>query len=67
MALCWAAYLGAGDAAQATLAAAGDLAAAPPAWIAIAAHDPLRDDGLAHARALRGGRACPSPSRSSTT
>ncbi len=52
MALCWRAYLGGGDPAQATTAAAGDLASAPPAWIAIAAHDPLRDDGLTYAQAL---------------
>ena len=26
---------------------------APPAWIAVAAHDPLRDDGIAYAAALR--------------
>lgn len=52
MALCWGAYLGGADPAGASVMAAGDLAGAPPAWIAIAAHDPLRDDGLTYATAL---------------
>jgi acetyl esterase/lipase len=30
----------------------GDLAGAPPARIAVAAHDPLRDDGLRYAEQL---------------
>ena len=53
MALCWGAYLAGADPAQATVRSAGDLRTAPPAWIAIAAHDPLRDDGIAYAHALR--------------
>lgn len=52
MALCWGAYLGGADPAGASVLAAGDLTGAPPTWIAIAAHDPLRDDGLMYARAL---------------
>lgn len=52
MALCWGAYLGGADPAGASVMAAGDLAGAPPAWMAIAAHDPLRDDGLTYATAL---------------
>ena len=35
------------------LPAAAGLRDAPPARIAVAAHDPLRDDGLAYAEALR--------------
>ena len=31
---------------------AGDLAGAPPAYIAVAGHDVLRDEGVAYARAL---------------
>ncbi len=50
MDLCWKAYAGAAP--RADLALPG-LAGAPPAWIAVAAHDPLRDDGLQYAAALR--------------
>ena len=38
------------------------LAGVPPAWIAVAEHDPLRDDGLA----LRRGAAAPRASASSS-
>jgi acetyl esterase len=31
---------------------AGDLSGAPPAYVAVAGHDPLRDEGLAYARRL---------------
>jgi len=51
MAAFWAAFHG--DAPPETLALPAVTAGAPPAWIAIAAHDPLRDDGLAYAAALR--------------
>jgi acetyl esterase len=56
MALCWRTYLG-DDAADgdpdASPLAARDLGGLPPAYIAVAAHDPLRDDGLRYATALR--------------
>jgi acetyl esterase/lipase len=57
MAFCWRTYLGAGDAAataepDAAPLRATDLAGAPPAYIAVAGHDVLRDDGVAYARAL---------------
>ncbi len=52
MQFCWGAYLGSGDGYRGALARE-DLAGAPPALIAVAGHDPLRDDGLAYARALR--------------
>ncbi|HMS62940.1 MAG TPA: alpha/beta hydrolase [Solirubrobacteraceae bacterium] len=52
MALCWGALLAGADPSAASVLEAGDLGGAPPAWIAVAAHDPLRDDGAAFARAL---------------
>jgi acetyl esterase len=57
MAFCWRTYLGSeeGPAAAEPDAAplrATDLAGAPPAYIAVAGHDVLRDDGVAYARAL---------------
>jgi acetyl esterase len=55
LAACWSAYLDGHDRADADASplAAGDLAGAPPAYVGVAAHDVLRDDGLAYARALR--------------
>ena len=50
---CWAAYLGAAAPGAAAVPGARDLRGAPPAFLAIAAHDPLRDDGVAYASALR--------------
>jgi len=35
---------------------AGDLSGLPPAYIAVAGHDPLRDDGARYAELLAGGR-----------
>jgi acetyl esterase len=57
MAFCWRTYLGAGDAPAAAEPDAAplratDLAGAPRAYIAVAGHDVLRDDGIAYARAL---------------
>lgn len=51
---CWAFYLdgsGAGDPDAAVLLADHD--GLPPAWVAVADHDPVRDDGLRYAAALR--------------
>lgn len=53
MALCWGAYLPDGTPTGAAVPGTHDLADAPPAWIAVAAIDPLRDDGPAYAEALR--------------
>jgi acetyl esterase len=56
MALCWSIYLGDGgadDDPDASPLAARDLRGVPPAYIAVADHDPLRDDGLRYAAALR--------------
>jgi acetyl esterase len=53
---CWDRYLdgaGAGDADAAVLVA-DDHAGLPPAWIAVAGQDPVRDDGLRLAATLRG-------------
>jgi acetyl esterase len=57
MRFCWRTYLGAEDGpaaaeADASPLQATDLSAAPPAYIAVAGHDVLRDDGIAYARAL---------------
>jgi acetyl esterase len=52
----WELYLSGHDATEdpdASPAVAADLAGVPPAYVAVAAHDVLRDDGLAYARALR--------------
>ena len=50
MAYYWTAYAGGAPVDTLELPA---LAGAPPAWIAVAAHDPLRDDGVEYAAALR--------------
>jgi len=51
---CWAMYAGE-DGADPDVSPlrAGDLAGLPPAYVAIAGHDVLRDEGLAYAEALR--------------
>ncbi len=51
MALCWHAYRG--EKAAGELAVPADLSGAPQARIALAAVDPLRDDGVGYAAALR--------------
>ena len=52
---CWDTYLGDADRADPDVSplAADDLAGVPPAYIAVAGHDVLRDDGLRYAEALR--------------
>lgn len=52
MTMCWSAYLGGGAGPVAPLDGS-DLSRMPPARIALAGHDPLRDDGLRYAEALR--------------
>ncbi len=57
VAFCWKTYLGEEDLARGTEPdasplRAGDLSAAPPAYIAVAGHDVLHDEGVAYARAL---------------
>src|SRR6185436_9153240 len=57
VAFCWKTYLGEEDLARGTEPdasplRAGDLSAAPPAYIAVAGHDVLHDEGIAYARAL---------------
>jgi acetyl esterase len=57
MAFCWRTYLGEDDAdaaaePDAAPLRASDLTGAPPAYVAVAGHDVLRDDGVAYARAL---------------
>ena len=51
---CWHTYLGDADRADPDVSpiAADDLAGVPPAYIAVAGHDVLRDDGLRYAEAL---------------
>jgi acetyl esterase len=52
---CWDTYLADADRADPDVSplAADDLAGVPPAFIAVAGHDVLRDDGLRYAEALR--------------
>jgi acetyl esterase len=56
MVWCWTTYLGgaldSGREPDASPLHATDLSAAPPAYIAVAGHDVLRDEGVAYARAL---------------
>lgn len=52
---CWTTYLGSlsrGAEPDASPLHAADLGGAPPAYIAVAGHDVLRDEGIAYARAL---------------
>jgi acetyl esterase/lipase len=55
MAFCWSTYLDGADPGDPDVSplAAGDLGGTAPAFIAVAGHDPLRDDGLRYADALR--------------
>lgn len=55
MARCFEAYLQGADAADPDVSPlrAADLAGAPPAFVAVADHDVLREDGVAYAEALR--------------
>jgi acetyl esterase len=56
MAFCWRTYLADSEAADdpdASPLGARDLPGVPPAYIAVAGHDPLRDDGVRYAQALR--------------
>jgi len=55
MAFCWRTYLDGADPGDPDVSplAARDLGGAAPAFIAVAGHDPLRDDGLRYAEALR--------------
>jgi acetyl esterase len=57
VAFCWRTYLGDEDLARGTEPdasplRASDLSAAPPAYVAVAGHDVLHDEGVAYARAL---------------
>jgi acetyl esterase len=57
MAFCWRTYLGTdgsqrGAEPDASPLRAADLSGAPPAFVAVAGHDVLRDEGVAYARAL---------------
>ena len=54
---CWSLYLDGADGAEpdASPVNADDLAGVAPAYIAVAGHDVLRDDGLRYAEALRAG------------
>jgi acetyl esterase len=53
MEACWSAYLAGADGMRASALAWGDYTHLPPAWIALAGVDPLRDDGAAYAELLR--------------
>ena len=57
VAFCWRTYVGGDDLARAdepdaSPLRAADLSGAPPAYIAVAGHDVLHDEGIAYARAL---------------
>jgi acetyl esterase len=57
VAFCWQTYLGDDELARgaepdASPLRAGDLSKAPPAYVAVAGHDVLHDEGVAYARAL---------------
>jgi acetyl esterase len=57
VAFCWRTYVGGDDLARASEPdasplRAADLSGAPPAYIAVAGHDVLHDEGIAYARAL---------------
>jgi acetyl esterase len=57
MRFCWRTYVGADDSPRAlepdaSPLRAQDLAGLPPAYVAVAGHDVLRDEGIAYARAL---------------
>jgi acetyl esterase len=57
VAFCWRTYVGSDDLARASEPdasplRAADLSGAPPAYIAVAGHDVLHDEGIAYARAL---------------
>jgi acetyl esterase len=53
MAQCWSRYLDGRDPGEASVLEATDHTNMPPTWIAVAGHDPLRDDGRRYAALLR--------------